>query len=148
MNILLIGSGGRENALAWKLKQSSKLDTLFVAPGNAGTAALATNVALNPNDHEAVCNFVVENKIDMVVVGPEEPLVKGLHDAILADSRTANIPVIGPQAHGAQLEGSKDFAKAFMVRHNIPTARYRSFTSTNIAEGEQFLSELKAPYVL
>ena len=123
MNILLIGSGGRENALAWKLKQSSKLDTLFVAPGNAGTAALATNVALNPNDHEAVCNFVVENKIDMVVVGPEEPLVKGLHDAILADSRTANIPVIGPQAHGAQLEGSKDFAKAFMVRHNIPTVR-------------------------
>lgn len=148
MNILLIGSGGRENALAWKLKQSPKLDNLFVAPGNAGTDAIATNVALDPNDHKAVCDFIVSNSIGMVVVGPEEPLVKGLHDAILADSRTASIPVIGPQAQGAALEGSKDFAKAFMVRHNIPTARYKSITADNIAEGEAFLDELKAPYVL
>lgn len=148
MNILLIGSGGRENAIAWKLKQSAKLDTLFIAPGNAGTAALGQNVSLDPNNHAAVCDFVVENKIDMVVVGPEEPLVKGLHDAILADPRTASVPVIGPQAEGARLEGSKDFAKAFMMRHGIPTARYKSFTSANVAEGEKFLEELKAPYVL
>lgn len=148
MNILLIGSGGRENAIAWKLKQSPKLDTLFIAPGNAGTALLGRNVALDPNDHHAVCDFIVANGIDMVVVGPEEPLVRGLHDAILADQRTAAVPVIGPQAEGARLEGSKDFAKAFMIRHGIPTARYRSFTSANVAEGEAFLEELKAPYVL
>ncbi len=148
LNILLIGSGGRENAIAWKLKQSPKLSSLFIAPGNAGTAELGQNVPLDPNNHEEVCNFIVANKIDMVVVGPEEPLVRGLHDAILADSRTAKVPVIGPQAHGAELEGSKDFAKAFMVRHNIPTARYRSFTSANAAEGEAFLEELRPPYVL
>ncbi len=148
LNILLIGSGGRENAIAWKLKQSPKLSSLFIAPGNAGTAQLGKNVPLDPNNHEEVCNFIVDNNIDMVVVGPEEPLVRGLHDAILADCRTAKVPVIGPQAHGAELEGSKDFAKAFMVRHNIPTARYRSFTNANAAEGEAFLEELRPPYVL
>lgn len=148
MNILLIGGGGRENAIAWKLKQSPKLGKLFIAPGNAGTAQLGQNAALDPNDHKAVCDFVVANGIDMVVVGPEEPLVKGLHDAILADGRTARIPVIGPRAKGAELEGSKDFAKAFMTRHGIPTARYRSFTAASAAEGEQFLESLKPPYVL
>ncbi len=148
MNILLLGSGGRENALAWKMKQSPRLSQLFIAPGNAGTAALGTNVALDPNDHRAVCDFIVGNKIDMVVCGPEEPLVKGLHDAILADPRTAKVPVIGPQSKGAMLEGSKDFSKAFMVRHNIPTARYESFTSATVSEGEKFLETLSAPYVL
>lgn len=148
MNILLIGSGGRENAIAWKLKQSPKLSQLFIAPGNAGTAALGQNVNLDPNNHQQVCDFIVDNNISMVVVGPEEPLVRGLHDAIIADPRTTSVPVIGPQAQGAALEGSKDFAKAFMIRHGIPTARYRSFTSANVADGEAFLEELKAPYVL
>lgn len=148
MNILLIGSGGRENALAWKMAQSPKCEKLYIAPGNAGTSNYGANVALNPNDHETVKKFILDNAINMVVVGPEEPLVKGLHDAILADPATSNIPVIGPQAQGAALEGSKEFAKAFMVRHNIPTARYKSITSANIAEGESFLTELKPPYVL
>lgn len=148
MNILLIGSGGRENALAWKMAQSPKCEKLYIAPGNAGTSNYGTNVALNPNDHETVKKFILDNAINMVVVGPEEPLVKGLHDAILADPATSNIPVIGPQAQGAALEGSKEFAKAFMVRHNIPTARYKSITSANIAEGESFLADLKPPYVL
>lgn len=148
MNILLIGSGGRENALAWKMAQSPKCEKLYIAPGNAGTGQYGTNIALNPNDHETVKKFILDNAIDMVVVGPEEPLVKGLHDAILADPATAKIPVIGPQSQGAALEGSKEFAKAFMIRHNIPTARYKSITSANIAEGEEFLSQLKAPYVL
>lgn len=148
MNILLIGSGGRENALAWKMAQSPKCEKLYIAPGNAGTGNYGTNVALNPNDHASVKQFMLDNAIDMVVVGPEEPLVKGLHDAILADDATKHIPVIGPQSQGAALEGSKEFAKAFMVRHNIPTARYKSITSANIAEGESFLSELKPPYVL
>lgn len=148
MNILLIGSGGRENALAWKMAQSPKCEKLYIAPGNAGTGNYGTNVALNPNDHASVKQFMLDNAIDMVVVGPEEPLVKGLHDAILADDATKHIPVIGPQSQGAALEGSKEFAKAFMVRHNIPTARYKSITSDNIAEGESFLSELKPPYVL
>lgn len=148
MNILLIGGGGRESAIAWKLRQSPRLSNLYIAPGNGGTATLGQNVALDPNDHASVCDFIVSNAIDMVVVGPEEPLVKGLHDAILADSRTANVPVIGPKAQGAELEGSKDFAKAFMVRHGIPTARYKSFTSANVAEGEAFLEELRPPYVL
>lgn len=148
MNILLIGSGGRENALAWKMAQSPKCEKLYIAPGNAGTSNYGTNVALNPNDHETVKKFILDNAINMVVVGPEEPLVKGLHDAILTDPATSNIPVIGPQAQGAALEGSKEFAKAFMVRHNIPTARYKSITSANIAEGESFLADLKPPYVL
>lgn len=148
MNILLVGAGGRENALAWKMAQSPKCDKLFIAPGNAGTSNYGTNVALDPNDHAAVKQFMLNEKIDMVVVGPEEPLVKGLHDAILADPLTAKIPVIGPQQQGAALEGSKEFAKAFMIRHNIPTAQYKAFTSENIAEGEKFLETLKAPYVL
>ena len=148
MNILLIGSGGRENALAWKMAQSPKCEKLYIALGNAGTSNYGTNVALNPNDHETVKKFILDNAINMVVVGPEEPLVKGLHDAILADPATSNIPVIGPQAQGAALEGSKEFAKAFMFRHNIPTARYKSITSANIAEGESFLADLKPPYVL
>lgn len=148
MNILLIGGGGRESAIAWKLKQSPRLSNLYIAPGNGGTASLGQNVALDPNDHAKVCDFIVANSIDMVVVGPEEPLVKGLHDAIIADQRTKSIPVIGPQSKGAALEGSKDFAKAFMTRHNIPTARYKSFTASDIAEGERFLEELRPPYVL
>lgn len=148
MNILLIGGGGRESAIAWKLKQSPRLSNLYIAPGNGGTASLGQNVALDPNDHAKVCDFIVANSIDMVVVGPEEPLVKGLHDAIMADQRTKSIPVIGPQSKGAALEGSKDFAKAFMKRHNIPTARYKSFTASDIAEGEKFLEELRPPYVL
>lgn len=148
MNILLIGSGGRENALAWKMSQSPKLSKLYIAPGNAGTGDYGTNVSLDPNNHAEVKRFITDNNIDMVVVGPEEPLVKGLHDAILSDPLTARVPVIGPQAQGAALEGSKEFAKAFMIRHNIPTARYKSFTSANIAEGEAFLATLKAPYVL
>ena len=148
MNILLIGGGGRESAIAWKLKQSPRLSNLYIAPGNGGTASLGQNVVLDPNDHAKVCDFIVANSIDMVVVGPEEPLVKGLHDAIMADQRTKSIPVIGPQSKGAALEGSKDFAKAFMTRHNIPTARYKSFTASDIAEGEKFLEELRPPYVL
>lgn len=148
MNILLIGGGGRESAIAWKLKQSPRLSNLYIAPGNGGTASLGQNVALDPNDHAKVCDFIVANSIDMVVVGPEEPLVKGLHDAIIADQRTKSIPVIGPQSKGAALEGSKDFAKAFMTRHNIPTARYKSFTASDIAKGEKFLEELRPPYVL
>ena len=148
MDILLIGSGGRENALAWKMAQSPKLGKLYIAPGNAGTGLIGENVSLNPNDHKSVCDFIVEKGIDMVVVGPEEPLVKGLHDAILADARTKNTPVIGPQAQGAALEGSKEFAKAFMIRHDIPTARYKSITRANLSEGEAFLETLKAPYVL
>lgn len=148
MNILLIGAGGRENALAWKMAQSPKLSKLFIAPGNAGTCNYGTNVSLDPNNHDQVKKFILDEKIDMVVVGPEEPLVKGLHDAILNDPQTAGVPVIGPQAKGAALEGSKEFAKAFMIRHNIPTAQYKSFTSANIAEGEAFLETLKAPYVL
>lgn len=148
MNILLIGGGGRESALAWKLKQSPRLGKLWVAPGNGGTGEWGENVALDPNDHRAVCDFVCANGVDMIVVGPEEPLVRGLHDAILADERTKGVPVIGPGARGAALEGSKEFAKDFMTRHGIPTARYRSFTPASVAEGERFLEELRPPYVL
>ncbi len=148
MKILLIGSGGREHAMAWKMVQSPKLTQLFIAPGNAGTSQLGTNINLNPNDHEAVKTFIVETKIDMVVVGPEEPLVNGIYDALLNDPRTAAVPVIGPSKNGAALEGSKDFAKAFMMRHNIPTAKYLSVNSNNITDGEAFLSTLKPPFVL
>lgn len=148
MNILLIGSGGREHAFAWKMAQSPKLTKLFIAPGNAGTASIGVNVNLNPNDHEAVKTFIISNKIDMVVVGPEEPLVNGIYDAIINDPATAAVPVIGPSRLGAVLEGSKEFAKAFMMRHNIPTARYLSVTATNVDEGEVFIDSLKAPYVL
>ena len=148
MNILLLGSGGREHAFAWKMLQSSKCSKLFVAPGNAGTAAIATNVAMNPNDFFAVKEFVLTNNIEMVVVGPEDPLVNGIYDFFKNDTSIANIPVIGPSKLGAQLEGSKEFAKEFLVKHNIPTARYQSFTKDTVEAGCEFLTTLNAPYVL
>lgn len=148
MRILLLGSGGREHALAWKIAQSAKCSKLFIAPGNAGTEAVGENVAIGVNDFDRLKDFVVEEKVDMVVVGPEDPLVKGVYDCFKEDSRTANVPVIGPSKAGAVLEGSKDFAKAFMKRHNIPTAAYETFDGTTIEEGMQFLETLKAPYVL
>ena len=148
MRILLLGGGGREHALAWKIAQSSKVDKLFIAPGNAGTSNVGENVAIKADDFEALKNFAVDNNVDMVVVGPEDPLVKGIYDEFKNDARTASIPVIGPSKQGAVLEGSKDFAKAFMLRHDIPTARYKTFNGTNIEEGLQFLETLKAPYVL
>lgn len=148
MKILLLGSGGREHALAWKIVQSDKCEKLFIAPGNAGTAAVGENVAIKADDFEALKQFCVENNIDMVVVGPEDPLVKGVYDDFRDDERTKNIPVIGPSKAGAGLEGSKDFAKRFMKRHNIPTAKYETFDGTTLEEGLKFLETLKAPYVL
>ena len=148
MKILLLGSGGREHALAWKIAQSSKCEKLFIAPGNAGTANVGENVAMKADDFEAVKKFVVENGINMVVVGPEDPLVKGIYDDLKADPRTQNIPVIGPSKAGAVLEGSKDFAKSFMLRHQIPTARYETFDGEHVQEGLAFLETLQAPYVL
>nr|WP_321453798.1 phosphoribosylamine--glycine ligase [uncultured Carboxylicivirga sp.] len=148
MNILLLGSGGREHALAWKMAQSEKLTKLFIAPGNAGTSAVGTNVDINPNDFEAVKKLVLDEAIEMIVVGPEEPLVRGIKDFVLNDAEIAHIPVIGPGKKGAQLEGSKEFAKEFMKRHNIPTAGYLSVNSTNLGEGLAFLKTMKAPYVL
>ncbi len=148
MNILLLGSGGREHALAWKIAQSEKVNQLFIAPGNAGTAEVGQNVSIKADDFEAVKAFVLDNNINMVVVGPEDPLVKGIYDYFKADAQLAAIPVIGPSKQGAVLEGSKDFAKAFMQRHNIPTAAYRTFDGTTLEEGLKFLETLKAPYVL
>ena len=148
MNILLLGSGGREHAFAWKMLQSNKCSKLFVAPGNAGTASIATNVAMNPNDFFAVKEFVLNNNIEMVVVGPEDPLVNGIYDFFKNDDSLAQIPVIGPSKLGAQLEGSKEFAKEFLVKHNIPTARYQSFTKDTVEAGCEFLTTLNAPYVL
>ena len=148
MKILLLGSGGREHAMAWKIAQSEKCDKLFIAPGNAGTTAVGENVAIGVNDFDKLTDFVVANAIDMVVVGPEVPLVNGIVDAFRTDDRTAAIPVIGPSKQGAELEGSKDFAKGFMKRHNIPTAAYETFDGTTIEEGVAFLKTLKAPYVL
>ena len=158
MKILLLGSGGREHALAWKIAQSEKCEKLFIAPGNAGTSncgefatphsAPTENVAIKADDFEAVKQFCTEKQIDMVVVGPEDPLVKGIYDDMKADERTKNIPVIGPSKAGAVLEGSKDFAKAFMQRHNIPTARYQTFDGEHVQEGLAFLETLEAPYVL
>lgn len=148
MKILLLGSGGREHAMAWKIAQSKKCDQLFIAPGNAGTTAIGENVSIGVNEFDKQKDFVVSNGIDMVVVGPEVPLVNGIVDAFRADERTANIPVIGPSKQGAELEGSKDFAKGFMKRHNIPTAAYETFDGTTIEEGVAFLKTLKAPYVL
>jgi phosphoribosylamine--glycine ligase len=158
MKILLLGSGGREHALAWKIAQSEKCEKLFIAPGNAGTSncgefatphsAPTENVAMKADDFEAVKQFCTEKQIDMVVVGPEDPLVKGIYDDMKADERTKNIPVIGPSKAGAVLEGSKDFAKAFMQRHNIPTARYQTFDGEHLLEGLEFLETLEAPYVL
>lgn len=148
MNILLLGGGGREHALAWKIAQSPLVDKLYIAPGNAGTGACGENVAMGVNDFEAIKAFVSERSVDMVVVGPEDPLVRGIYDELASDSRTAGVPVIGPSKAGAVLEGSKDFAKAFMLRHGIPTAAYRTFDGTQLAEAEAFLATLTAPYVL
>jgi len=148
MKILLLGSGGREHALAWKIAQSEKCEKLFIAPGNAGTSNVGENVAMKADDFEAIKAFCVSQRIDMVVVGPEDPLVKGIYDNMKADERTKHIPVIGPSKQGAVLEGSKDFAKAFMLRHNIPTARYQTFDGEHLEEGLKFLETLEAPYVL
>ena len=148
MKILLLGSGGREHALAWKIAQSEKVSHLYIAPGNAGTASVGENVALKADDFEGLKAFAAANGIDMVVVGPEDPLVKGIYDEFANDPRTAGIPVIGPSARGAVLEGSKDFAKAFMQRHGIPTARYQTFDGTTLEEGLAFLETLQPPYVL
>ena len=148
MKILLLGSGGREHALAWKIAQSEKCEKLFIAPGNAGTANVGENVAIKADDFEAIKQFCVKEHIDMVVVGPEDPLVKGIYDDMKSDERTKAIPVIGPSKQGAVLEGSKDFAKAFMQRHNIPTARYATFDGEHVEDGITFLETLEAPYVL
>ena len=148
MKLLLIGAGGREHALAWKIAQSPQCDKLYIAPGNAGTKNCGENVPISVNDFEKLKAFCVDNQVDMVVVGPEDPLVNGIYDDFKADARTKNIPVIGPSKAGAMLEGSKDFAKAFMQRHNIPTAKYKTISKANLEEGLQFLSELQAPYVL
>ncbi|WP_396194510.1 phosphoribosylamine--glycine ligase [Flavobacterium sp.] len=148
MTILLLGSGGREHALAYKLLQSPTCQTLFVAPGNAGTAAIATNVAVSPTDFEALKVLVLRENIDMVVVGPEDPLVQGIYDFFKNDSQISRVPVIGPSKLGAQLEGSKEFAKEFLVKHQIPTAAYASFTAETVEQGCQFLTTLQPPYVL
>jgi len=148
MNILLLGSGGREHAMAWKIAQSPKLSTLFIAPGNPGTATLGINLPIAPTDFPAIKKAVLENKIELVVVGPEDPLVKGIVDFFAGDNEIHEIPVVGPDRIGAQLEGSKDFSKQFMYRHNIPTAGYLSVTSENFTEGVNFLKSLQAPYVL
>lgn len=148
MNILILGSGGREHAFTHKLSQSKKISKIFVAPGNAGTDKIATNLAISPTDFDKIKKATINNKINMVVVGPEAPLVNGIHDFFLADDELKNIPVIGPKKDGALLEGSKDFSKEFMKKHNIPTARYQSFTKDNLEKGYTFLETLKAPYVL
>jgi len=148
MNILILGAGGREHALAWKLKQSTKLHELYVAPGNAGTAQIAKNIPIGVNDFEEIKQFVLGNKVGMVVVGPEDPLVNGIHDYFLEDQQLRSIPVIGPQKMAATLEGSKEFAKEFMMRHHIPTARYESFTAATVTEGFKFMETLSPPFVL
>ena len=148
MRVLLLGSGGREHALAWKIAQSSILDALFIAPGNAGTRIFGKNIDLSLTDFNAIKTFVLNNQIDMVVVGPEEPLVNGIHDFFLEDELLRKIPVIGPQKEAAKLEGSKDYAKEFMHRHAIPTAKYASFTKETLEQGLLFLEKMKSPYVL
>ena len=148
MNVLILGSGGREHAFAWKISKSKQLENLYIAPGNAGTAHCGTNVNISATDFEAVKNLVWEKGIDMVLVGPEDPLVKGVHDFFLQDEVLKDIPVIGPKKDGAQLEGSKDFSKQFMFRHGVPTAAYKSFTKENISEGAAFIDSLIPPYVL
>ena len=148
MNILIIGSGGREHAFAWKLKQSDRLNKLFIAPGNAGTAELGENVDLSVTDFEGIKKFVLSNDINMVVVGPEAPLVEGIHDFFVMDKEIAHIAVIGPDKEGAMLEGSKDFSKQFMMKYGVPTAKYQTFTADTLTEGQEFLSTLDAPYVL
>jgi len=148
MNILILGSGGREHALAWKLAQSSRISRIFTAPGNAGTAAHGTNLKIDPEDFQAVRNVVLVYGIEMVVVGPEAPLVGGIHDFFLHDDQIKDVPVIGPVSSAARLEGSKDFAKAFLVRHSIPTAKYRTFDRADISEAQAFLRTLEPPYVI
>ncbi len=148
MKILLLGSGGREHALAWKIAQSEKVEKLFVAPGNAGTRLVGENVAIKADDFEGIAHFVMDNGVDMVVVGPEDPLVKGIYDYFQENAALCHVPVIGPSKAGAVLEGSKDFAKAFMMRHGIPTAAYQTFDGTQVEEGCRFLATLQAPYVL
>ena len=148
MKILLLGSGGREHALAWKIAQSPKVEQLFIAPGNPGTQNVGTNVAIGVNDFDKLKAFALEKQINMIVVGPEDPLVKGIYDIFKNDPSTSHIAIVGPSKEGAQLEGSKDFAKAFMQRHNIPTARYKTVTAETLNEGISFLESLKAPYVL
>ena len=148
MNVLILGSGGREHAMAWKITQSDLLTQLFIAPGNEGTDLLGTNIKIQPTDFESVKEMVLEHEIELVVVGPEDPLVNGIHDYFLNDPELKNVAVIGPQKLAAQLEGSKEFAKEFMVRHHIPTAAYKSFTKNNLEEGFQFLDTLNPPYVL
>ncbi len=148
MNVLLLGQGGREHALAWKISESKSLDNLYIAPGNAGTASLGTNVSISVNDFAKIKSFVLEKDIDMIVVGPEDPLVRGIYDFFAEDEDVCHVMVIGPSKKGAELEGSKDFAKDFMVRHNIPTAKYLTITADNIADGEKFLDSLASPYVL
>lgn len=148
LNILVVGSGGREHALCWKIKQSEKVNQLYIAPGNAGTAELGENIAVGVSDFGGLKKAIIEKKIDLVLIGPEVPLVEGLHDFILAQPELKNMKVVGPQQEGARLEGSKDYAKAFMQRHNIPTAKYLTVTKDNLEEGVSFLASLKAPYVL
>jgi len=148
MNVLLLGSGGREHAMAWRIRKSSYLNNLYIAPGNAGTALLGTNVPIEVTDFEAMKHFSLDNDIDMIVVGPEDPLVKGVYDFFRDDEDICHIAVIGPSRKGAQLEGSKDFAKKFMVRHQIPTARYKTVTRDNVGEGNDFLDSLPSPFVL
>lgn len=148
MKILLLGSGGREHALAWKIAQSPKTEKLYIAPGNAGTSAVGENVNIKATDFSTLKAFALENSIDMIVVGPEDPLVQGIFDSFKEDESTRHIAIIGPTAKGAQLEGSKEFAKEFMQRHNIPTARYKSVTAQTLNEGLAFLETLEAPYVL
>lgn len=148
MTILLLGSGGREHAFAWKMLQSSKCSKLFVAPGNAGTAAIATNVDLNPTDFDVIKQFVIQEKVEMVVVGPEDPLVHGIFDFFINDADLKSIPVIGPSKEGAKLEGSKEYAKEFLIKHGIPTAAYASFTTETVHEGFAFLESLSPPFVL
>ncbi len=148
MNILILGSGGREHALTWKLAQSKKVSRIFIGPGNAGTSDLGINLNLNPEDFNDIKKAVLENEIGMVIVGPEAPLVKGIHDFFLADDVLHNIPVIGPDKSAARLEGSKDFAKSFLIKHKIPTAGYRSFDKSSIAGASEFLKELSPPYVI
>jgi len=147
MTILILGSGGREHTFAWKLAQSPKCKKLFVAPGNSGTASIASNVNISVTDFEAIKTLVLKEDINMVVVGPEDPLVQGIHDFFLNDESLKHVAVIGPEKEAATLEGSKEFAKEFLMRHNIPTAAYQSFNASNVEEGYAFLETLKPPYV-
>ena len=148
MNVLILGSGGREHAFSWKVAQSKKLNKLFIAPGNAGTAQVGINVPIAADDFASIKELVLKEEISMVIVGPEDPLVKGVHDFFLADSQLKSIPVIGPKKDGAQLEGSKEFSKKFMIKHGIPTAAYASFTKDQLAEGLKYLETQKPPFVL